>query len=376
MSFWRRTAGKNRLLLPLRLYHSLSTLLTLAICCGVSSLLVYLLDTLTGLAMQLPVALIICSLLTVISGALLLAWEAGYYIRPAQAVVEATERVAKGDFSVRVPEPDYYIGTEEGYILIDNFNRMAKELQSIDHLQKGFTGSVSHEFKTPLSSIVGFSEILLENGLSEEERREYTKLVHEEALRLSRLAENLLRLSRLDAQAIVMRHERITVDEQIRQCVILLAERWEAKETSFALDLPVMAIEGDPDLTKQVWLNLIDNAVKYSDKGGVIHISGQVQDNSVCVSIRDEGIGIPEDKQAHIFERFYQCDESHKEKGHGLGLSIVKRILELLGGMIECHSQPGQGTEMVVALPLDNHKICLVQIPARQAVRDKDYPEK
>lgn len=356
---------KKQFILPLRLYHSLTTLLTLAFCCGVSSLLVYLLDSIAGLALELPAALIICSLLTVVSGALLLAWEAGYYIRPAQAVAEATKRVAKGDFGVRVPRPETYIGTEESYVLIENFNRMAKELQSIDHMQKGFTGSVSHEFKTPLSSIVGFSEILLEDGLSEGERREYTGLVYEEALRLSRLAENLLRLSRLDAQAIVMRHEEIAVDEQIRQCVILLAERWEAKGIAFAMDLPSMQIEGDPDLTKQVWLNLIDNAVKYSGEDSSIHISGRLAPHSICVRIRDEGIGIPEEKQARIFERFYQCDESHRERGHGLGLSIVKRIMELLGGQIECQSQPGKGTEMVVALPLDSDKTCLLQIPDR-----------
>ena len=356
---------KKQFVLPLRLYHSLTTLLTLALCCGVSSLLVYLLDSLTGLQLELPAALIICSLLTIVSGALLLAWEAGFYIRPAQSVVEATGRIAKGDFAVRVPQPENLVSTEEGVQLIANFNRMAKELQSIDHMQKGFTGSVSHEFKTPLSSIVGFSEILLEDGLSEEERREYTGLVHEEALRLSRLAENLLRLSRLDAQAIVMRHENIAVDEQIRQCVILLAERWETKDISFSLDLPALSIESDPDMTKQVWLNLIDNAVKYSAKGSTIQITGESAPGSICVHIKDEGIGIPVDKQAHIFERFYQCDESHQEKGHGLGLSIVKRILELLGGQIACQSQIGKGTEMIVALPLDSGKSCLLPISAK-----------
>lgn len=356
---------KKPLILPLRVYHSLTTLLTLALCCGVSSLLVYLLDSLTGLDLELPAALIICSLLTIVSGALLLAWEAGFYIRPAQSVVEATGRIAKGDFTVRVPELDNMVVTDEGLRLVENFNRMAKELMSIDHMQKGFTGSVSHEFKTPLSSIVGFSEILLEGGLSEEERREYTGLVHEEALRLSRLAENLLRLSRLDAQAIVMRHEDIAVDEQIRQCVILLAERWESKEISFSMDLPALHIESDPDMTKQVWLNLIDNAVKYSETGKTIHITGELAAGSICVRIRDEGIGIPADKQAHIFERFYQCDESHQEKGHGLGLSIVKRILELLGGQIDCQSKLGEGTEMMVALPPDSSKSCLLTIPKK-----------
>lgn len=365
MSLWRENAGKRKIILPLRLYHSLSILLTLAVCCGVSSILVYFLDEVVGLELDLVAALIICSLITIASSALLLAWEAGCYIRPAQAVVQATERISAGDFDVKVPEPDGHIGIEEGYMLIDYFNRMAKELRSIDHMQKGFTGSVSHEFKTPLSSIVGFSEILLENGLSEEERREYTSLVHEEALRLSRLAENLLRLSRLEAQAIVLRQEEIAIDEQIRQCVILLAERWEDKEISFAMDLPAMHIKSDSDMTKQVWLNIIDNAIKYSARGSTIHVTGDSTPNYICVRIRDEGIGIPEDKQPHIFERFYQCDESHQEKGHGLGLSIVKRILELIGGQIACKSQFGKGTEMVVALPLDSSKSCVLPISAK-----------
>ena len=202
----------------------------------------------------------------------------------------------------------------------------------------------------------------MEGGISEDERREYTMLVHDEALRLSRLADNLLRLSHLDAQAIVMRHEPISVDEQVRQCIILLADRWEEKSISFDVDLPPMQIEGDPDMTKQVWLNLIDNAVKYSDDGKAIHISGQIFPDSVCVRIHDEGIGIPKDKQERIFERFYQCDESHQEKGHGLGLSIVKRILELLGGQIGCTSEPGKGTEMAVALPLDRYTTCCLRI--------------
>lgn len=354
--------GKKQLVIPLRLYHSLSTLVTLGVCCFVSSLLVFFINHFFELELGLLPALAVCSAMTLVFAAALLAWEAGVYIRPAKALMDAAERVAKGDFSVRVPESGRLINLEESRILIEHFNQMAKELQSIDHMQKGFTGSVSHEFRTPLSSIVGFSEILMEDGLSDAERREYTVLVHDEALRLSRLADNLLRLSRLDAQAIVMRHETIDVDEQVRQCVILLADRWEPKNISFTVDLPQMRIEGDPDMTKQVWLNLIDNAVKYSTEGKTIHISGQVFPDSVCVRIRDDGIGIPEDKQGRIFERFYQCDESHQEKGHGLGLSIVKRILELLGGQIGCSSEPGKGTEMAVALPLDRYTTCCLRI--------------
>lgn len=117
------------------------------------------------------------------------------------------------------------------------------------------------------------------------------------------------------------------------------------------IDLPVMEMESDPDLTSQIWLNLIDNALKYSGQGKMLHVSGEVLEKEIRVSIRDEGRGIAKEKQEHIFERFYQCEESHKEQGHGLGLSIVKRIVELLQGTIECHSEAGKGTEMLVTLP-------------------------
>lgn len=345
-AFWR----EGKCVLPLRLYHTLSTLLTLAASCLLACLTVFFLDSLVGFSPDLSVSLILCSTVTLVVAAATLAWEAGYYIRPAQAVVEAAGRVAKGDFGIRVPPPDWRIGVAEGYSLIENFNRMTRELSGIEHMRKDFTASVSHEFKTPLASIVGFTEILLEDGLGEKEQKEYLHLVHEEALRLSRLAENLLRLSRLDAQAIVTRRETVAVDEQIRQCVILLAERWEEKNISFSLDLSPVKIVTDPDMTKQVWLNLIDNAIKYSHPDGTLHIEGYAEKDHVRIIIRDEGIGIPSDKQAHIFAPFYQCEESHKTQGHGLGLSIVKRIMELLGGSIECRSQKGQGTEMIVTL--------------------------
>ena len=341
---------KGRFVLPVRLYHALSTILTLGACCLLSSLVVFLLDGALAAPMSLSAALVLCSTLTLLMGGAALAWEAGRYIRPARDVADAAAKVAKGDFDVHIELPDWRIGLAEGYSLIEDFNRMVRELSSMEHMRKGFTASVSHEFKTPLSSIVGFAEILMEDGIEEKERKEYLALVHEEALRLSRLAENLLRLSRLEAQGIVSCQENVSIDEQIRQCVILLAERWEDKAISFSVELPSMAIETDPDMTKQVWLNLIDNAMKYSRPGGTLHISGQASEDGVRISIRDEGIGIPPEKQAHIFEPFYQCEKSHKGQGHGLGLSIVRRIMELLGGTIECRSKEGEGTEMTVAL--------------------------
>ena len=342
----------GRCVLPLRLYHVLSTLLTIALSCVISSIIIFLLDKVAAFPMELSTTLLLCSSITIILSVIFLAMEAGYYIRPAKAVVDATEYVAKGNFTIQVPLPDHRIGVVEGYTLIENFNRMTQELAGMEHMRKEFIGSVSHEFKTPLASIVGFTELLMDDEIDEAERQEYLVLVHDEALRLSRLAENLLRLSRLDAQEFVAVGEKVAIDEQIRQCVILFADRWEDKSISFSIELPPMYVETDPDMTKQVWLNLIDNAMKYSKNGGTIHIFGQILKDSAWVKIRDEGIGINQEKQSHIFEPFYQCEESHKEQGHGLGLSIVRRIIELLGGRINCYSQEGKGTEMEVILPL------------------------
>ncbi|MBD5161719.1 MAG: ATP-binding protein [Oscillibacter sp.] len=140
----------------------------------------------------------------------------------------------------------------------------------------------------------------------------------------------------------------MAVDEQVRKCVILLSEKREGLAQEFELDLPSMSINSDPDLLQQIWLNLIDNAMKYSGSESIIHISGQSDLQGITVTVQDEGIGIPAEKQGQIFDAFYQCEESHKKDGNGLGLSIVKRILELLNGSIECHSIEGSGTRMTV----------------------------
>lgn len=345
--FWR----EGRIVLPIRFYHAVSSILTLCAACMVSSAAIWAMVNIVGVSLSLPILLGICSLLTIFLGGVALAWETRYYLRPAEEVARAAGKLAAGNLHVQIPPYDWRIGTREGCLLMDSFNCMARELCSLDEMRKDFTRNVSHEFKTPISSIVGFTEILKDGGLSEEERQEYITLVHEEALRLSRLSENLLRLSRLDAQAVVTRQESFAADEQIRKCLILLTERFANKEQTLDIDLPVLEMKGDPDLTWQIWLNLMDNALKYSGEGKTLHVSGSVLGDAICVSIRDEGIGISSEKQEHIFERFYQCEESHKELGNGLGLPIVKRIVELLHGTIECRSQEGQGTEMLVTLP-------------------------
>lgn len=345
-NFWQN----GRLVPPLRLYHALSSIITLCAACLISSGLVYWLTTSGGFVLALWQALGICCLLTVVLGGLALAWEAKYYLRPAEVVVKASSKVAKGDFTVQIPLPDFRILSAEGIALIENFNLMTRELHGMDQMRREFIGNVSHEFKTPIASIAGLAELLLDGGLEENEQREFLSLIHGEALRLSRLSENILRMSRLDTQEIVTQREPVAVDEQIRQSLILLTEKFADREQLFDIQLEPVTVMSDPDLLQQIWLNLIDNALKYSPPNKTLHIAVKVVANTAIISIRDEGIGIPPEKQDRIWGKFYQCEESHKSQGHGLGLSIVKRIVELLGGSIECHSEVGQGTEMRVRL--------------------------
>ena len=246
--------------------------------------------------------------------------------------------------------PDFRILSAEGIALIENFNLMTRELHGMDQMRREFIANVSHEFKTPIASIAGLAELLLDGGLEEKEQREFLSLIHGEALRLSRLSENILRIPRLDTQEIVTQREPVAVDEQIRQTLILLTEKFADREQLFDIRLEPVTVMSDPDLLQQIWLNLIDNALKYSPPNKTLHIVGKMEANTAIISIRDEGIGIPPEKQDRIWGKFYQCEESHKSQGHGLGLSIVKRIVELLDGSIECHSEVGQGTEMRVRL--------------------------
>lgn len=228
---------------------------------------------------------------------------------------------------------------------------MVAELDGMDYMRKDFMSNVSHEIKTPIAAITGFTEILLDGSIDESERQEYLEVINKESMRISRLCENMLHMSRLDSQVIVANLQKIRLDEQLRKCIILLSEKWSDKEIDFSIDLDEVNILSDYDMLQQVWINLIDNAIKYSGENCKIDISvKRLNDKSVKVSIRDNGIGIEEEKLHRIFDKFYQCEESHKKSGSGLGLSISKRIVELLNGTIECKSKKDSGTTFEVTL--------------------------
>ena len=301
---------------------------------------------------------LVCILILVL--ALIIAWfslwvGAGHLTKPLIDVSNTVKQVAEGNFKVNIKRRDTtkceYEYINEVDELAKNVNKMVAELDGMDYMRKDFMSNVSHEIKTPIAAITGFTEILLDGSIDESERQEYLEVINKESMRISRLCENMLHMSRLDSQVIVANLQKIRLDEQLRKCIILLSEKWSNKEIDFSIDLEEVSILSDYDMLQQVWINLIDNAIKYSRENCKIDISvKRLNDKSVKVSISDNGIGIEEEKIHKVFDKFYQCEESHKKSGSGLGLSISKRIVELLNGTIECKSKKDSGTTFEVTL--------------------------
>lgn len=354
-----RKEEKRRLRISLRIHFSLVSISTLCSACVFSFIFV-----LAGIKLfyhgdfTLPVVIIIGLLvccLSILLGGIMLWFGTIHLTRPIEEVSRAVKEVANGDFTVhinkKVKNLGKYVFVNEIDELAENFNTMTAELNGMDYMRKDFMSNVSHEVKTPVAAITGFTEILMEGGLNTEEQQEYLAFINKESLRLSRLCENMLRMSRLDHQQIVVKKDNVRVDEQIRKCIIMLSEKWTDKARNYELDCDNLIIQSDADLLMQIWANLIDNAIKYSPENSSIYITGKIENNYLVVSIKDEGDGISTKKQSKIFEKFYQCEESHKKQGNGLGLSIVKRVVVLLGGSITCISEEGKGTIMEVKIP-------------------------
>lgn len=246
---------------------------------------------------------LVCILILVL--ALIIAWfslwvGAGHLTKPLIDVSNTVKQVAEGNFKVNIKRRDTtkceYEYINEVDELAKNVNKMVAELDGMDYMRKDFMSNVSHEIKTPIAAITGFTEILLDGSIDESERQEYLEVINKESMRISRLCENMLHMSRLDSQVIVANLQKIRLDEQLRKCIILLSEKWSDKEIDFSIDLDEVNILSDYDMLHQVWINLIDNAIKYSGENCKIDISvKRLNDKSVKVSIRDNGIGIEEE---------------------------------------------------------------------------------
>lgn len=266
---------------------------------------------------------------------------------PLEKIVQATQKVTTGDFDVRLETKR----KDEVKTLVENFNYMVSELSNIECLQKDFIDNVSHEIKTPINSIQGFAKLLEDDSLSKEEKKEYIGIILEESDRLLNLSTSILELSKLQHQEKITKREEIDLTEQIQKTIALLEPKWKEKQLTISFSPNNSYFYGDENLIFQVWVNLIDNAIKFSKDKGAIEISIQESQDEIIIKIKDNGIGMNKEDIKKIFTRFYQVDTSHSGKGSGLGLSIVKRIIVLSNGTINVESQKDVGTTIIVKLP-------------------------
>lgn len=268
-------------------------------------------------------------------------------VKPIKRISNASKEVAKGNFDIEV---EVTSKDEIGQLTTD-FNLMTKELKNIELLRKDFVSNVSHEFKTPITSIKGYSILIRDSNLTNEQIKEFSDIIANESERLSLLSSNLLKLSELDSKMIREQATEFSLDEQIRKTILILEVQWEKKQIDFDIELEKGYISGHMHLLQEVWLNLIQNAIKFSCHKGTIKISLTKCNDYVKVVIADNGFGISADEKDRIFERFYKGDKSRSNDGNGLGLTIVKRIIDLSKGRIYFSSELGKGSSFVVELP-------------------------
>jgi signal transduction histidine kinase len=270
-------------------------------------------------------------------------------IRPVQNISNAFGELSRGNFDIRVPTDEKIDEIRE---MARQFNAMVHDLSHIETLRSDFVSNVSHEFKTPIASIEGYAELLQNHDFSAEKRDYYIEKILDNARKLSNLSSSILMLSKLENQETVLNKKEYRLDEQLREAVLLFENKWAAKNIEFDMDLPNQIYYGSEELLGQVWMNILDNAIKYSPDGGIIHILMQHGEGIIRVTITDHGGGMTEEVQKHIFEKFFQGDSSRKAEGNGLGLTMVKRILDLCSASILVESEPGKGSTFTVRLKM------------------------
>ena len=269
--------------------------------------------------------------------------------RALDEMLAALSRIASGDFSVMLETSEYDPLSE----LAESVNQMARELGSMENLRQDFISNVSHEIQSPLTSISGFAALLKDDALDLEQRAHYLDVIETEARRLSKLSDNLLKLSSLESNTHPLALTEFRIDKQIQNAALMLEPQWAAKQINLSLDLEKLCVTGDESLLTQVWVNLLHNAIKFTPEHGSIVASLTQDGGETIFRIADTGVGIANEDKLRIFERFYKADKARDRSlgGNGLGLSLVKKIVDLHGGTITAESAPGEGAVFLVKLP-------------------------
>lgn len=318
------------------------------------ALLMFLLESiglLTRFRIGLPILIIGMYGTSLIFGTIITVSISKYVLRPINTLSSAMKKVAGGDFSVKLNEN---VTTAFVHQLNADFNHMVHELSTVGTLRNDFVSNVSHEFKTPLAAIEGYAVLLQDDSLSVEDRKEYTERILFSSRRLSTLVANILAISKIDNETMPLPHAVYRIDEQIRRNILSLEPKWSSKNIEFELNMENSELDAVESLMNHVFINLLDNAIKFSPEGGIIYISLTQNDKEVDFCIANSGPAISEETMKHMFEKFYQGDTSHKSEGNGLGLTLVKKIISLHGGSISVRNTSDGLVEFNVVIPNNN----------------------
>ena len=271
--------------------------------------------------------------------------------RPVKQIMDALDQVMQGDFTVRIAPVKEFAGETGFNEIIKAINKMTAELQGTETLRTDFIANVSHELKTPLAVIGNYATMLQQPNITEDDRLEYAKAISHSSRRLAALITNILKLNKLENQQIFPQPQEFDLGEQLCESLLIFEDAWEKKNLEIETDIQDdVRIESDPELLSLVWNNLISNAVKFTPEGGTIGVSLKADEKTVVVSVSDTGCGIDPETGKHIFEKFYQGDTSHATQGNGLGLALVKRVVDIIHGEISVESEIGKGTTFTVKI--------------------------
>lgn len=320
-------------------YLLITTWITLKILCNDNK----------SLGLSYPLLIVIFLSLTV--AGVVTAIISGMFLDPIDRMSEAMNKVTDGDFGIHIDAAAAKrCRVKNIETMYTNFNKMVDGLNSNEMLKTDFITNVSHEFKTPLAAIEGYASLLSATELNEEQK-EYTANIIRSAARLTTLTGNILRLSKLDNQQIPLKKSEFSLDEQIRQAILLQEKSWSDKCLDIEPELDSVSYTGYEELMQHVWSNLTSNAIKFTPKNGCITFTLHENADSVIATVTDNGIGMSEAEQHHVFDKFYQADTNHSAEGNGLGLPLVKKIVEMHNGSISVKSAPNEGSTFTVTLP-------------------------
>ena len=334
----------------LTLVFSLVVLLVLFSSIALTAVCVYFLiwiGAFRGRNIDLVTVILMMSVISLVLGWIIVIFGSKIPLKPVNNLINKMNRLAAGDFRARLDFGHTLNGFSAFTEISTSFNRMAEELENTELLRSDFINNFSHEFKTPIVSIAGFAKLLRKGNLTEQEKEQYLTSIEEESMRLSYMATNVLNLTKVENQMILTDISLYNLSEQIRSAVLLLEGKWTKKDIDLQLDFDEHMIYANEELLKQVWINLIDNAVKFVPEKGTVGIDIEEYERFLRISIRNTGSEIPADKMERIFNKFYQLDESHASEGNGIGLAVVKKIVDLHKGAVGVKSENGLTTFFV-----------------------------